>query len=79
MKNSRNSIIDDDGDEDIKRWKMRNLIYSIVYSIVQYIQYIVYSIVQYIYIDDHKKQKKSKVDLLVNVNNINRRMQIIKN
>ena len=46
MKNSRNSIIDDDGDEDIKRWKMRNLIYSIVYSIV------------YTYIDDYKKLKK---------------------
>ena len=31
MKNSRNGIVDDDGDEDIKRWK---ILYSIVYSIV---------------------------------------------
>ena len=47
---------------------MKNLIYNmiILYSIV-------YSIV-YTYIDDYKKWKKSKVDLLVNVNNINRRM-----
>ena len=51
MKNSRNSIIDDDEDEDIKRWKIWYIILYSIYSIV-------YSIV-YTYIDDYKKLEKN--------------------